>query len=265
VAPGTTAVLQGDLECGIVFLAGDATLDLNGHTFTGLVTAPDNGSTARFIVRGPGAIVGQGYPENPCVMFYRGRVLIDGGSGQVTLRNCGYGVLANHGGGSSIILNHVTIRRTIAIPTLSGIEVSKVTATDLTIDYRDTLDVTRGHGILARRVSGSGIVIRHAAKGIDAQVVKVSGLTADDTQVAVAGVRRADISGMTSTRHGVAIYGRKVRLTDSSLSNANPMGIDIGTSVRPLLDNSTCESSAHFDPFGPGLAFGGPWNVCSLD
>ena len=265
LAAGQTAVLGTDADCGLVFLAGDATLDLNGHTFTGLIAAPDDGSNARFTIRGPGAIVGQGYPENPCVMFYRGRVLIDGGAGQVTLQNCGYGVLANHGGGSSVTLQHVTIKRTIAVPVLAAVEVSKVSATDVTIDLRDTLDIIRGHGINARRIEGSGIVLRHTARGLTARVVKVSDVTADDTQAAVAGAHRADLTRFTSTRHNVGVYGRKVRLRESALSNANPGGIDIGTTVRPQLIDTTCEHSAHFDEFGPGLSFGAPWGVCSLD
>jgi len=263
--PGQTVVLGVDADCGIIFMGRDSTLDLNGHTFTGIVTAPDDGRSGRYTIRGPGAIVGQGYPRNPCVMFYKGSVVIDGGAGQVTLRNCGYGVLANHGGGSKVTLRHVTVQRTVAIPTLTGIEVSKVDAEDLTIDFRDTLDIQRGDGVRALRIKGIGIVLRHVATGLIAPVIRVSNIVADDSYAAIAANRRADITGLTSTRHGEGIYGRKIRLTDSTLSNANPDGIDIGSSSRPLLVNTTCERSAVWDPFGPGLSFAGTWNVCTLD
>jgi hypothetical protein len=263
VPAGTTAVLSSDLECGLVRLERDATLDLNGHTLTAMVMGPERGA-ARFTLRGPGEVNGQ-FPENPCVMFNKGKVLIDGGAGQVMLRKCQYGVLASTGG-STVTLRHVTMRRTGVVPMDVGVQANKVDATDVTIDHSDALDVQRGHGIHATsKLTGAGIVLQHLGDGLGAKTIVVSDVVADDTHAAVAGPRKADLTRLTSTRHNVGVYGRRVRLTDSSLSDANPSGVDVATSLLPLLVGTACETSAHWDPLGPGLAFAGTWNVCALD
>ena len=263
VPAGGTAVLPADIECGTVRLGRDAALDLNGHTFTGIVMGPEKGAS-RFTVRGPGEINGQ-FPENPCVMLNKGKVLVDGGAGQVMLRKCKYGVLAATGG-TTVTLRHVTMRRTGVVPMELGVQASRVDATDVTIDHSDALDVLRGHGIHATsKITGAGIVLQHVGNGLSAKTIVVSDVVADDTHAVVAGPRKADLTRLTSTRHGVGVYGRKVRLTDSSLSDANPAGVDLATSLPPIVTGTACETSARWNPLGPGLAFSGTWGVCALD
>jgi hypothetical protein len=199
------------------------------------------------------------------VTLAKGKIVIDGGAGQVTLRGCEYGVLASTSG-TTVTLRHVTIRRTVQVPMLGGVQASKVDASDVTIDFRDALDIQKGNGIQATsKITGAGIVLRHTARGLTAKSIVVSDVVADDTDAAVAGPRKADLTRLTSTRHRTGVYGRRVRLTDSTLSDAQPGGIDVGTSLPPLLVGTTCETSARWDPLGPGLSFDGTWGVCALD
>jgi hypothetical protein len=263
VPAGETATLGSDMECGLVHMGPDATFDLNGHTFTGLIMGPEDGGLSRYTIRGPGEIHAQ-FPDNPCVMIYSGRVLIDGGTGQVTLTQCGYGVLANVGG-SRVTLRNVTLRRTIQVPMLLGVQASKVLLENVTIDHRDAFDIIRGDGIVARKIKGTGVVLRHLAKGLSASMVRVSDVTADDVTIAIASTRRADVTGLVSTRHWIGAYSKRLRLTSSTLSDATPGGIDLAASRLPVLVDTTCERSGSYDPQSPGLVFGPGWGVCSLD
>lgn len=265
VPPGETATLGSDMECGLVHVGQDGTFDLNGHTYTGLVMGPpQNGGKARFTIRGPGEIRAQ-FPDNPCVMFYSGQVVIDGGDGQVTLTSCGYGVLANVGG-SRVTLRNVTMRRTFQRPMILGVQAGKVEFENVTIDHRETFDISRGDGIYARRIRGSGLVLHHMMHGLSAPSIRASNVLADDVTMAIASTRRADVTGFTSTRHLIGAYSKRLRLTDSVLSNAVSGGIDVGASRLPILTNTTCERSGTYDPTAPGsLVLGPDWGVCSLD
>jgi hypothetical protein len=262
IAPGATATLGADMECGLVHMGADSTFDLNGYTFTGIVMGPADGSTAHYTIRGPGKIRRQ-FPENPCVMFYRGRVEIDGGDGQVILQ-CGYGVLANTGG-SRVTLRNVTLLRTMLDPMILGVQASKVIVENVIIDHRNALDIVRGDGIVARKITGTGVELYHLAKGLSAPVVRVSDVVADDVRMAIMGNRRTDVTGLVSTRHMIGVYGKRLRLTSSNLSDATPGGIDVAASRQPILVDTACERSGSYDPQSPGLVFGPPWGVCSLD
>lgn len=263
VPPGATVTLSGDTECGLVHLGGGATFDLAGHTFTGLLMGPEDGRPSRFTVLGPGEIHAQ-YPDNPCVMFYAGSVLIDGGSGRITLTRCGYGVLANVGG-SRLALRRVTLRRAVDVPMSLGAQAAKVELQDVIIDHSQSLDPSRGHGVSARKITGSGITLQHLNNGLSAPVIRVSDVVADDVTAALANARRVDATGLVSTRHSIGVFGKKVRLTASTLANARPGGTDVGAATRPVLVDTACERSGRYDPLAPGLVFAPPWGVCALD
>src|SRR5690606_23895076 len=147
------------------------------------------------------------------------------------------------------------LRRAVDVPMSLGAQAAKVELQDVIIDHSQSLDPSRGHGVSARHITGRRLTLRHLQNGLRAPVIRVPDVLADHLTAALAQPPRADATGVVSTRHSIGVFGKKVRLTASTLANARPGGTDVGAATRPALVDTACERSGRYDPLAPGLVF----------
>jgi hypothetical protein len=253
----------------------NSVLHLNGHTFTsGIIGLGPFGSRgpADFTIVGPGVISGfndetNWGAESICVLFYTGRLVVDGSAGEVVIQGCEYAIAADYTGRSRITVDNLTVLRGPSVP-FAAIQGGRIEATNLTIDFIGYFQEPprRPYGILAARtLEGSNISVNAAGNALDGRKVRVRDVTVTHSFTAVANARLADVTNLTSTTNHNGVFGRVVRLTDSELATFDPVNnFDVASKARPVLVNTTCRRSMIFTA-PSAYPFGGTWGVCSLD
>jgi hypothetical protein len=241
VPAGDTGVLTTDLVCSPVPVGafgvqlGDrSTLDLAGHTITGGITGVVGDFQAtprcRIVSSAPGgAIVGSLFGIDDCFKTEVSDVAVVG----VTMQAIG---------GPRLVLTNVTIQ-----DGGEPITTSRLDATNLVL--------TNNHGALqANRATIRGLT----ATG------NTGGAAADGSGTFfIRAYKRLVLSDATITGNvGVAITGARVTLRNSTVTGNDTTGngIDLLTTAKPRLIESTCGRSAELNAF-----IGASWQVCTDD
>jgi len=153
---------------------------------------------------------------------------------------------------SDVIIKDVDIHNTNTGISVAG----RLIATNVTVN-NNALGVEADHGIRATNLTANN----NEYIGLLAQLVRGTGVTANNNLQGVATFGSIVVAGLTATGNlDVGVTGRRTRLRDSVVTgnNGGGRGIDLVTSLRPLLINSTCGLSEN-------VATKQPWGVCSGD
>jgi hypothetical protein len=257
VAPGETGVLQGDLVCGTaapglcadcttptclarvnmpctdgadcvalgagaqcvgvgVRLGNRALLDLNGFSIAG---ALGDQPAATVFCDGRCELLGPGEVRGGAQWGVFGRRVR---ASSLTVRDGPVGITARY----------VKLDGVIVTGNVGGVDTFRLTADDCSFTSN-----TNAFGARGKSIRGTNVVASDNLYGLEAQVIRVVGITANGNMLDGVHGTRVVLDGGTVTGNGQA---------------------DIASVVRPRLTGITCGSSAN-------LSAGGTWGVCSGD
>jgi hypothetical protein len=242
IPEGQTGVLTTDLVCSSlavgafgVELEDRATLDLAGHTISGGIFGVTGHAQVnprcRILSSAPGgAIVGTLFGISDCQKTEVSDLAVIGATMQAI-------------GGPHLVLTNVTIR-----DGGEPITTASLTATNLV--------VTNNHGVMAmNRGTIRGLIATGNTGAVFSGGIGGTFFLRSFGPLRLTG---ATITGNT----GVGVTGVRVTLKNSTVTGNNPTGdgIDLLTTNRPRLINSTCGRSAELNRF-----LGASWRVCAND
>ena len=227
VPPDSVATLQADLDCSGTDGVVSFVLETGARLELNGHTMVGNLTSAGVVCRRHCSITGPGTISGYLRAIYGERGTVD--VSDLTLA-------ANH---ESIDVNgRLNATRVDASSTRYGVRSSK----PMTLN-QVTVTNSGGDGILGKKILGDDVTVTNCQTGVMTNgLVQLSGLHAHD-----------NLYGVSS---------RRVKLTDSTVAMN---GTDLFSVSKPVLTNTSCDTSVRLLRIQGGYQSGPPWGVCAND